>query len=286
MISGRNTKISVLILTYNEVKNIRYCLESVKWADEIFIVDSYSTDATLDICKEYNNVKIYQHEFETYAYQRNWALRNLPFSNEWVFSIDADEMMTPELQQELVEIANSPDSEFSGYYVKYRMIFLGKWIRHVSQYPFWLLRFFKHEKAIYERSVNEKLKVDGKCGFLKSDFIHNNRNGLTEWIAKHNRYSTLEAQEYLRLQESKVWDKFRLKDFVHPARRLLLLKYLYVKLPFRSLIRFLYIYIIRMGFLDGNPGFIYSVLSSIQEFHISAKIAEMKLYRKEKSSID
>lgn len=271
------TKVSFLIPTFNEERNIKCTLDSVNWADEVFIIDSFSTDRCLEIAKKYPNVKIYQHKFENYANQKNWALDNLPFSNEWVFILDADERITSELRDEIKNIVQTPNNKTNGYYANRRFIFLGKWIKHCGWYPSWNLRLFKQGKARYEkRTVNEHMIVDGSVGFLKNDMIHENHKGIKDWIAKHNRYSTFEAQENYFKKKSK--SSGRLFGDVMERRRFL--KNLFYKLPFRPFLRFFYMYFLKLGFLDGSMGFIYCVLKAIQEFHINVKLKEVKLKNK------
>lgn len=139
--------LSVIVLTYNEEKNIEDCLKSVYgWADEIFIVDSYLTDKTLELAKKYTD-KVYQSKFEGYPKQRNWALDNLPFSNEWIFFLDADERPSDELKKELKEVLNKVPLYIEGFYIKRRFIFMERWIKHGGYYPTWLLRIFRHRAA-------------------------------------------------------------------------------------------------------------------------------------------
>src|SRR4030043_1957706 len=167
------TPLSVIILTYNEEKNIEDCFKSVyNWAAEIFIVDSFSTDITLDIAKKYTD-KIYQNKFESYSKQRNWALDNLIFSNDWVFFLDADEKPSDELKNEIKNILPKVQSEINGFYIKRRFIFMGRWIKHGGYYPTWLLRLFKYKAArCQERKVDEHFIVRGKTMRLKHDIIH------------------------------------------------------------------------------------------------------------------
>jgi len=146
--------VSVLIITYNEEANIARALDSVVgWAREAFVIDSHSTDRTVAICEEHRDrrVRVWQHPFENYAAQRNWALDHLPWSGDWVLVLDADERVSAELRDELGQLLSSPPP-CDGYLVKFRFIFLGKWLRHASTYPVWILRLFRRSKARYRRS--------------------------------------------------------------------------------------------------------------------------------------
>ena len=186
--------IAVIILTYNEEANIKQALDSVAgWADEIFILDSLSTDRTLEIAREYG-CHIAQNKFENYAKQRNYALDHLPIHSEWVLFLDADEWLPDALKQEISTlIAITPEE--NGFYINRRLIWMGRWIRR-GYYPSWILRLFRYGKGRCEdRAVNEHLIVDGKTGQLRNDFMHEDRKGVTDWIAKHNGYATREALE-------------------------------------------------------------------------------------------
>ena len=272
--------ISGLVITYNEEVNIRECLDSVGFLDQVFVVDSFSTDRTVEICKSYEpaGVKLFQHKFEDYAKQKNWALENLPWSNQWVFALDADERVSPELRAELTKLfaAGKLDADF--YCVKRRFIFLGRWLKHCTIYPFWLVRLFRHNEVRYTRTVNEQVVVPGKPGYLKHDLIHKDRKGLHAWIEKHNRYSTMEAKEYIAVQTGQDGrsQSHTEQDGDRRDVRLQGLKKIFISLPFRPLIRFVYMYLWKRGFLDGKEGLIYSLLQATQEFHISAKIFELK----------
>ena len=191
--------LSVIILAYNEEKNIEDCLENIYgWANEIFIVDSYSNDKTLETANKFTE-KIYQNRFESYAKQRNWALNNLPISHDWVFFLDADEYLTDELKKEIEEIL--PVTDYDGFYIKRRFYFMGRWMRHGGYYPTWILRLFRKEKAVVVRDINEYVDVRGKVGYLKNDFVDDNKKGIDEWIAKHSRYAAFEAMELIEAEE-------------------------------------------------------------------------------------
>ncbi|MBI2633432.1 MAG: methyltransferase domain-containing protein [Parcubacteria group bacterium] len=267
--------ISFLIPAFNEEKNIRFALESCKWADEIFVIDNYSVDQTVAIAKEYSNVKVIQRPFDGYAAQKNWALDNLPWSNKWIFILDADEQITLLLKEELITLIADSSNDIDCWYVNRKFIFLGKWIKHCGWYPSWNLRFFKHSKARYEnRAMDEHMISSGKIGYLKNDMLHEDHKGIEAWIAKHNRYSTLEANEQKTRKRSDI--KTYLFS-VHPIERKRAFKKLFYSLPCRPLLRFLYMYVVRLGFLDDSAGFIFCILRAVQEFYINIKLKELKL---------
>ncbi len=259
------TPISVIVLTYNEEKNIEDCLKSVYgWADEIFIVDSYSTDKTREIAREYTE-KIYQHKFEGYPHQRNWALDRLPYSSEWVFFLDADERPSKALKSEISNIIPETSSDVNGFYIKRKFIFMGKWIKHGGYYPVWLLRLFKHKFArCHEREVDEHFIVEGNTLKLQYDIIHNDKRGITYWIDRHNIYATLDALEHIKLVKLEKMangqTNFPAKTFFEKRRLLKKKVWLHLPMFLRPFISFFYCYILRGGFLEGKAGFIYMVL--------------------------
>jgi len=277
--SEETVALGVLILTRNEEKNIGDCLRSVAWAPEIFVVDSESTDRTTEIATSLG-AKVFAHPFEGYAAQRNWALENLPFSSEWVLMLDADERMPPGLAAEIAKVVRSDGKGNTGFYLVRRFLFLGRWLRHGGLYPTWLLRLFKRRHVRFEdRPVNEHAILNGTAGQLQYPFDHCDNRPLSDWTAKHNRYSDLEAEEYLQEMfgrgfrtaigarlwgtqaERKRWIKLRLWN----QCPLLLRPFLFF---FRN-------YFLKGGFLDCRAGFIYHVLWSFwYQFLISAKIIE------------
>ena len=259
------TNLTVIILTYNEEENITYALENVtKWAKKTYVLDSYSTDKTTQIAREYTP-DIFYRKFDNYANQRNYALKELTFSTEWILFLDADEYLTPELKQEITEALKKNDT-CDGYYLKRRFIFMGKWIRHGGYYPVKLLRLFKRSKGWVEREINEQFVVEGKVGELKYDFVDHNRKGISAWIEKHNRYSSMEADQLIKFSEKgDKEDSFGKLFGTMPQRKRWIRIHIWNKLltPMtRPFVYFLYRYFFRMGFLDGKQGFIYFFLHS------------------------
>lgn len=280
--------ISVIIPVLNEEQNIAACLESVRFADEVFVVDSGSTDRTAAIAESLG-AKVVQFRFVPGGpRKKNWALENLPFRNEWVLILDADERITPELEREIrQEFKKGPS--FDGYYFRWKLIFMGRWLKYGGNYSGQCLRLFRHKLGRYERlntehlqsagdvEVHEHVVLQGRVGYLREPFLHHDYKDLSRWIAKHNNYSTWEAKMRLDLLLGKEYsESIRARLFGNPVERKRWLKKLWVRLPCRPLLRFIYMYIIRLGFLDGKPGFIYAVLKAIHEFHINAKMWEMR----------
>jgi glycosyltransferase involved in cell wall biosynthesis len=259
--------VSVVVLTLNEEVNVGNCLESVAgWADEIFIVDSGSSDRTQQIAKQFTD-KIVVHPFSGYAAQRNWALDHLPFAHEWVLFLDADERLSPELRAEIPVAIAAAGLEMEGFYLKRRLIFMGRWIRHGGYYPTWILRLFRHKAVRCEdRSVNEHFFVRGRTSKLNGDIIHEDRRALDHWISKHNCYAKLEANELLKREASGHEQREDKSDEMRASfsgsqaeRKRWLRDRFWNRLPplVRPFLYFTYRFFFRMGFLDGRLGFIY-----------------------------
>ncbi len=270
------SNIEVIIPVKNEEINLPFALASVmKWADRVWVVDSESTDKTCAIAKE-AGAEVVVQPWLGYAKQKNWALDNLDLKANWIFFLDADEAILPELRDELVDIA-SRDVNESAFNINRYFIFLGKRIRHCGYYPSWNVRFFKRGKARYEeREVHEHMVVDGKTGSLSGHMEHNDRRGLELYMAKHNHYSTLEAKEILRQAITK--DETIDAKFFGSAqqRRRWIKRHIYPRLPARWLFRFFWMYVLRFGFLDGLTGLRFCLFISSYELLISLKTVELK----------
>lgn len=256
--------ISALVLTLNEELNLPKCLESLRWSDDIVVLDSGSTDRTITIAEEHG-ARVVQRKFDDWASHQNWAVNNIQFKHPWVYYSDADEVVTRELSDELQSVARDRDRPEVAFRVRYRNYFLGKWIRHCGIYPVWVLRFFRPGKVRWERSVNPIPLVDGPEGRLREHFDHFSfSKGMHEWWQKHRRYADQEAVESLRsLRESSVpWRDLFVLDAVSRRRAL---KELSFRMPCRPTLRFLYMYVWRLGFLDGAAGLRYCMLLSQYE---------------------
>lgn len=274
--------LAVIILTYNEEANIAQALNSVTgWANEIFILDSFSADQTLEIARQHG-CQIAQNKFENYAKQRNHALDNLPICSEWVLFLDADEWLSDALKQEIFDLIATSPAE-NGFYIKRRLIWMGRWI-HRGYYPTWILRLFRHGKGRCEdRAVNEHFIVEGQVGYLRNDFTDENRKGLTDWIAKHNGYATREAQELLNMRTTQGYQEINAHLFGTQAQRKRWLRYrIWNNLPplIRPFFYFFYRYILAGGFLDGREAFIYHFLQALwYPILIDIKYLEMQMSR-------
>jgi len=267
--------VSILILTKNEEQDLPRCLESVGWSDDIIVYDSFSTDQTCVIAARFG-ARVVQRVFDNWAAHQNWGLQNLPFKNEWVFYIDADERMSPELKSAALQAVRSP-GELVAFRVQRRDFFLGTWLRHVQTSPYYV-RLFRPEKMRYERLVNPLSVVDGPTGSVAGYLDHFPfSKGLGHWLERHNAYSTLEARQIMENRRTPVafsWrEAFFGTDF-HEKR--FHQKELFYRLPFRPIIKFLLLYLGKGGFLDGRAGLTYAVLQAMYEYMIVLKVRELE----------
>lgn len=278
----KSGKVAAIILTFNEELNIAQALDSVTgWADEIFILDSLSSDRTLEIARQYG-CHIAQNKFENYAKQRNYALDHLPILSEWVFFLDADEWLPDALKQEISDlIADSPVE--NGFYIKRRLIWMGQWIRR-GYYPTWILRLLRYGKGRCEdRPANEHMMVEGKTGRLRNDFMHEDRKSVTEWIAKHNGYATWEALELFDTRAAPGHREIDARLFGAQAQRKRWVRLkVWNRLPplIRAIFYFFYRYVLLGGFLDGRAAFVFHFLQALwYPMLIDVKYLEMKMSR-------
>lgn len=268
--------ISVLILTLNEEECLSRCLESVKWSDDIVVLDSFSTDRTVEIAKN-AGARVIQRKFDNEKNQRTFSLREIPFRHTWVYNPDADEITPDDLHKEMLSVISDPNKTEVAYRIRFRTMFMGKWIRHSSLYPTWVVRLFRPERISFDREINLRYIIDGDEGRLKHHFHHYSFNkGLNAWFDKHNKYSWQEAEESLKSLTGDYSDWAELFNFANPAGRRKALKELSFRLPFRPLLRFVYMYFLRLGFLDGWAGFHYCCLLSIYEYMIVLKMEEIR----------
>jgi glycosyltransferase involved in cell wall biosynthesis len=270
--------VSILILTLNEERNLAECLGTVAWADDIVVLDSYSTDETKQIAEEHG-ARVVQRRFDNWAAHQNWAVEHIPFKHRWVFYLDADERMTPELRDEICTIAGDAHNDKVAYYCGRKNYFLGKWIRHAMP-PGMIMRFFVPAHIRFERLVNPTPVIQGNHGFLTKHFLHYNfSKGITEWLDKHNKYSSYEALEGVKLLAGEVHEQASVfcRD---PALRRKALKNWAFRFPFRPLLKFCYLYFLRLGLLDGRAGFIYCRLQAMYEYMIVLKMLEHERVRK------
>lgn len=270
---------SVLILTRNEEANLPRCLASLTWCDDVVILDSHSTDETCKLGEAFG-ARIFQRHFDNYAAQRNFGLNEISYKHPWVLMVDADEEVSPELVVEMNSVLAAGDNEICLYHMRRKDFFLGRWIKRSSGYPTWFGRLMKIGHVRVERAINEEYHTDGQIGLLNEHLHHYPFNkGFSAWLEKHNRYSTMEAELICSGSRNNIP---RFKDFFgsDPTDRRRAVKALVYRMPFRPLLMFFALYIIRGGFLDGSAGLKFSVLRACYEFMINCKVQELR-HRKE-----
>lgn len=263
--------LSVLILTYDEEVNIAACIESLPWRGDVHVLDSGSRDGTVEIARSLG-AKVVSRPFTNYADQRNFGLA-LPFANEWIVSLDADERMTPELAREIDGRLNRDCSDVAMLRVRRKDMFMGRWLRRSSGYPTWFPRVFRRGRVKVEREINEVYLADGRVDQLREHILHFPFNkGLDWWFERHNRYSAMEAS----VLETERAGQLSLSAIASrdPGMRRAALKGLAYRLPGRPFLAFAYLYLVRLGFLDGRAGYTYASMRLAYEIMIDAKIAD------------
>lgn len=276
-------QLSVIILTKNEQANIADCLNSLESLKaEVFIVDSGSSDPTVEIAQQ-AGCKVYYHPFENQAKQLNWAIENLPIATSWVMRLDADEKLTPQLVEELKRLLPQTPKEVVGYQVKRRVVFMGRWIRHGGYYPTWLLRIWRTGMGKCEqRWMDEHMVLSqGKIANLQHDIIDENHKNLTFWIDKHNHYADREVKDMLAMtgQKDALLDEGQSSQ---ASQRRWVKKNFYATSPLflRAFLYFLLRYTIGLGFLDGKEGLVFHFLQGFwYRFLVDAKIYEIQKKR-------
>ncbi len=255
--------IAAIILTYNEELHIKRCLDNIApIVKEVFIIDSYSTDKTLEIAMQYDNVTILQNKWVNYATQFNWGLQNAPIRAEWILRIDADEYLLPELKNELIEKIYGLNENITGVVFKRRLIFLDRWIKK-GVYPVKLLRLFRHNKGVSEeRFMDEHIQLlEGSSIEMENDFVDHNLNNISVWAQKHIGYAIREAVDIIDIELDIVGsaandDNRKIND---QAKQKRMIKHRYARLPlfWRSFAYFCYRYFFKLGFLEGKEGFLW-----------------------------
>jgi glycosyltransferase involved in cell wall biosynthesis len=257
-------RLSVVILTFNEARNLPACLESLRgWTPAVFVVDSGSTDATAQIARE-AGATVVEHPFETHAKQWAWAIEHLPLRTGWVMGLDADQRVLPPLRAAIDQLLERP-SDAAGAFVNRRQIFRGRWIRHGGYYPKYLLKVFRRDRVRVdpEDLVDHHFEVEGPTVVLDGDLVEDNLNeaAIAVWTAKHNRYAVLQARQEWREAAAGTPVPFG-AVLGSPAERVQWLKQVWRRMPrlLRPCLYVSYRYIFRLGFLDGREGFIFHVL--------------------------
>lgn len=270
---GSDSKFSVLILTLNEEMNIQNCIESLSGCDDIVVLDSHSIDSTREIAEKCG-ARVFLRQFDNYASQRNFGMNDIDYKHDWLLMLDADECMSPELYKEM-ELMLRDDKDITLYRMRRKDMFFGKWIKRSSGYPTWFGRLMKIGYVRVEREINEEYHTDGTVGYLKEHIYHYPfNNGIHAWFAKHNRYSTMEAEHKFNDGDANV--PVSLLFHRDPANRRKAIKSIIYRMPMRPLIMFISLYFLRLGFLDGVAGLKFSILRSIYEYMIDIKVSELE----------
>lgn len=268
-------KITVLIPAYNSEDIIGRCIESALWVDEVFVVDSFSTDKTVEIAKRMG-ARVVQHEYVYSAKQKNWAIPQA--KNNWVMVLDTDEVITKELKKEIKDLFKSGEIEkYDGFGIARPHYFLGKWLRWGGRYPLHNIRLFRRECRYEDRDVHAHIILDkDRIKKLKGDMLHYSDPDLDNFFEKFNRYTTYQANYMMKFVEGEKDFEF---DFKKVFSRFIYMKS-FVKdfwyfLPFAPVMRFVYMYFIRLGLLDGRHGFMIAVLYGFQDYVSKTKFMEL-----------
>jgi glycosyltransferase involved in cell wall biosynthesis len=279
---ARSVPVSVIVPVKNEAENLRRCLPALGWADEVFVVDSQSTDQTEQVARAHGAAVVQFHFNGTLPKKKNWALENLPFRNDWVLIVDADEVVVPPLAAEIAR--RTAANEADGFYINMKYYFLGRRIRHCGYAEAWNLRLFRHRLGRYERmavqpgsgtgdnEAHEHVELRGKALRLVHQLDHHAYPTIAVWVEKHNRYACWEAEMYERFLHAPVPQSIGIGKRL--KRRL---KKVYLRLPLRFLFRFFYAYFLRLGFLDGRPGLVFCGLLSFYDFLAWANVYERRV---------
>ncbi|MFZ1538907.1 MAG: glycosyltransferase family 2 protein [Chromatiaceae bacterium] len=260
--------ISILLLTLNEAANLPACLAAVAWSDDVVVLDSFSADPTVAVAERWG-ARVYQRTFDSFAGQRNYALNQIDFKHDWVLHLDADEIITPALRAEMLATIGS--GHFDAFRIPSKMMFCGHWLRYSGLYPSYQVRLGHRQRLRFQQighGQREDLAPE-RIGTLTEPYLHFSfSKGLTEWFDKHNRYASDEVREAVRLRLAGDGLDWRGLWSGEGTRRRRALERLSSRLPLRPLQRFVYMYLLRRGFLDGRAGLTYCRLLAIYEYLI------------------
>lgn len=282
--------VSVIVAVRNEEKNLPRCLQSLRDVGEVYVVDSGSTDATLEIARSFGAKVVQFHYQGGWPKKRQWAIDTLPLAFDWIFLVDADEALSPPLAEEIRQAIQDPN--IHGYYVSLRMYFLGRLLRHGGA-GFWKLSLFRRGKGGYEcrlkdqdismadMEVHEHVVVEGNTARLTHPLEHHNVESLSRYIQKHDEYSNWEAKVWVEGDENA---QLSASFFGSQAQRRRWLKTKFLHLPGSPIWFFLFKYVFGLGFLDGLPGLIYCGFQAVQVFHVKAKIYELRRAKEKQNS--
>ena len=275
--------ISVIVPIRNEARNLPRCLESLAVAGEVYVIDSQSTDSSAAIADSYGAKIVQFHYRGGWPKKRQWAMDTLPFAFDWILLLDADEVLTPELAEEIRIAIQNPG--VNGFYIRLQLFFLGSILQH-GDASFWKLSLFRRGRGRFECrlkeqdstmadiEIHEHVVVEGRTGKLHNSLVHRNIDSLSRYISKHNEYSNWEARVLARSAGDP--EEMEADLFGSQAQRRRWLKRKLYRLPGSPVLLFLYRYIVRLGVLDGTPGLIYCTFQAVQMFHSKAKMYELR----------
>lgn len=260
--------VSVMIFTLNEEIHLPSCFDSLAWCEDVVVIDSFSTDRTKQICHE-RGVRFFQHAFEGFGSQRNWALENVETRHSWILILDADERVPPELAEELGAKAVRNPAGVGAYRLRRRFYMWGRWLKYSALYPTWVVRFIHKDRVRYlNRGHAETQDVQGDLLDLEHDLIDENMKGVDEWLERQNQYARREAEYELELEGRPVnWHSL----FGDPLERRAAVKRVGQRMPLRPLMYFLYSYLWRRGFLEGRDGFMFCYMRALYQAMVQIK---------------
>lgn len=274
MTQRKPSNVSVVILALNEAVNIVRCIRSASWADEVYVVDSGSTDGTLDLATR-SGAHVVSHRQEgafNIAEQRNWAMTNIVFSSEWVLFLDADEEVTPDLAEEIIRATH--DGQFNSFELTPKYLFQGRWMRRTMGYPNWHARLVRRDGPRFTGGVWEDFDRKDATGRIEIPYLHHgNSKGFSDWLERHDRYSTHDAagiDEFLRSGSAKAFGTERRLGARILAARLW---------RARPVLRFIYMYFLRGGFLDGSRALRFCLRYALYEYMTVEKVHELRVIR-------
>jgi len=265
--------LAITVLTHNEAENLPRCLKSIAEFGDIIVVDSGSNDGTQEIANN-SSARVYERPFESFAQQRNWALENCDLKTGWVLFLDADEVATPEFRQGVADAIQNAGDSIAGFYCCWKTMLDQRWLRRSDSFPKWQLRIVRRGRANFIDSghAQKEGSVEGELGYVREPYLHYALSkGWEAWWAKHNQYSDEEAAD--RLSRSASLGELFSKD---PSRRNRALKPILSRIPGWPLLRFLHMYILKGGFLEGREGFAYCAGMGWYEYLIHAKMRDLR----------
>lgn len=267
--------VTAVVIAKNEAANIPRCLAALAWCDEVVVVDDHSTDETVDLA-ESEGARVLTHRFESFAAQRNWALIEGQLRNEWVLMLDADEVSTPEFAAAVTTAVRGAAADVVAFRTCRKTMFLGRWLQYSDGFPVWIMRLVRSGQALFENAGHGEVPVprlSGGIGTIHEPFLHYPfSKGLSDWLQRHIKYAEREAHgELEQLHGGRLADLFSLRG----DQRRRGLRSLSRRLPGRPALRFLYQYLFKWGFLEGQAGLTFSMLMACYEAMIIAKRIEL-----------